>query len=114
MNLGIDIAYHSNGYVYHTLYDTPTAITKGSVQRAGENVFSVVMEIANSPLLQDPGEYRHGAMVFFDFMGLFMVHYPERIGVIINGITFIVTTLLILKKFFTVNKKGDTQQGGKV
>jgi hypothetical protein len=65
------------------------------------------MEMANSPLLKDPGEYRHGAMVFFDFMGLFMVHYPERIGVIINGITFVVSIVLIIKKFFLSKKKGE-------
>ncbi|KAK3709030.1 hypothetical protein QZH41_014908 [Actinostola sp. cb2023] len=105
---GIDIAYHSNGYVYHTSYDTPAAITKGSVQRAGENVFSVLMEMANSPLLKDPGEYRHGSMVFFDFMGLFMVHYPERIGTIINSVTFVVASLLILKKFFATKRKGES------
>ncbi|XP_031550512.1 endoplasmic reticulum metallopeptidase 1-like isoform X2 [Actinia tenebrosa] len=104
---GIDIAYHTNGYVYHTYYDTPAAITPGSIQRAGENVLTVVMEMANSPLLTDPGEYRHGAMVFFDFMGLFMVHYPERIGVIINGITFIFTVALIAKKMFISRKKGE-------
>ncbi|XP_001640905.2 endoplasmic reticulum metallopeptidase 1 [Nematostella vectensis] len=101
---GIDIAYITNGFVYHTQYDTPAAITKGSIQRAGENVFSVVKEIANSPLLEDPGEYRHGAMVFFDFLGLLMIHYPERIGVIVNGLTLVITVLCVLQKFLSSQK----------
>jgi len=108
---GIDIAYISNGFVYHTHFDTPSAITKGSVQRAGENVFAVVMEMANSPLLKDPGEYRHGAMVFFDFMGLFMVHYPARIGVIVNSVTFVLATIFILNKFFHLNGKQQINPG---
>ena len=109
---GIDIAYHTNGYVYHTYYDTPAAITPGSVQRAGENVLAVVMEMANSPLLTDPGEYRHGAMVFFDFMGLFMVHYPERIGVIINGITLFIAVALIARKIFISSKTEEFSKPG--
>ena len=37
-----------NGYVYHTKYDTESAIPPGSIQRAGDNVIAVVREIANS------------------------------------------------------------------
>ena len=47
---------------------------------------ALVRGVATSPLLAHPGEYRHGKVVFFDFLGLFMVVYPERLGAIINAI----------------------------
>ena len=42
-------------------------------------------ELANSPLLDDPGADKHGKVVFFDVLGLFSLVYPERIAVIINS-----------------------------
>lgn len=32
---GLDFAYVKNGYVYHTRYDVPDAITVGAIQQAG-------------------------------------------------------------------------------
>lgn len=34
--LGLDFAYVKNGYVYHTKYDVPEAITVGAIQQAGK------------------------------------------------------------------------------
>ena len=97
--LGMDLAYTANGYVYHTNYDTPRAVTAGSIQRAGDNILALVKGIVNSPFLANPGEYRHGAMVFFDFLGVFMVYYPERIGLVINVVTVFMVYLCVIKKF---------------
>lgn len=48
-------------------------------------MLSMVKELANSPLLGDPGSDKHGKVVFFDVLGLFSVVYPERMAVIINS-----------------------------
>ena len=60
----MDLPYIANGYVYHTNYDTPAAFTPGSIQHAGDNILALVKSIVNSPFLADPGEYRHGSMMF--------------------------------------------------
>lgn len=107
----MDLAYTANGYVYHTDYDTPAAVTPGSIQRAGDNILALVKSIMNSPFLADPGEYRHGAMVFFDFLGVVMVHYPERIGFVLNIVTAAVAVLCLIKKFIGFPAKKTTVEG---
>ena len=107
----MDLAYTANGFVYHTNYDTPEAVTPGSIQRAGDNILALVRDVVNSPFLSDPGEYRHGAMVFFDFLGVAMVHYPERIGLVINIVTAFVAVLCLVKKFVGFPAKKDSSKG---
>ena len=70
-------------------HDTPDRIPDGSIQRAGENVMSMVRALGVSPLLEDPGEDRHGKVVFFDILGLFSVVYPERLALIFNTLVLV-------------------------
>ena len=49
--------------------------------------------IVDSPLLADPAEYRHGRMIYFDFVGLFMIILPVRLGTLINVLAIILVTL---------------------
>ncbi|KAK3090660.1 hypothetical protein FSP39_013471 [Pinctada imbricata] len=95
---GIDIAHVSNGYIYHTKNDKPKFIPDGCLQRAGENILALMTNIASSPKLADPGVDRHGEMVFFDVVGLFMVHYPKRIGTVINSVVVALAFFYIIKK----------------
>ncbi len=81
---GLDIAYMKNGYVYHTGYDQEDAIPPGSIQRAGDNFLEVVKYIANSEELAHPESQDNSNAVFFDFLGMFLVNYPESRGVVIN------------------------------
>ena len=99
MCIGIDIAYVSNGYVYHTTRDLPEAITPGSVQRAGENLLGMLIRLSQSPLVADPSGDQHGAMVFYDLLGLYLVLYPQRIGWILNSLVAAVTFVCIVLKF---------------
>ncbi|CAG0879849.1 unnamed protein product [Darwinula stevensoni] len=73
---GLDIANIHNGYVYHTSNDIPEHITPKSLQRAGNNILALVKAIGNSDTLQDQqGPDKSQKMVYFDFLGLFMVVY---------------------------------------
>ena len=54
--------------------------------------------LADSPLLSDPGEYRHGKLIFFDLVGLFMIHYPARIGTIVNAVVSAVIFIGMARK----------------
>ncbi|CAC5360627.1 unnamed protein product [Mytilus coruscus] len=95
---GLDIAYIANGYIYHTQHDKPQYIPSGSIQRAGDNLLSVIKHLCSNEQLEDPGADQHGTMVFFDFLGLFMIYYPSRIGAVFNcGLLAIVSVTLLLK-----------------
>ena len=90
-------------------FDTPSRIPDGCIQRAGENVVALVKEVANSPLLVDPAEDKHGKMIFFDLLGLFSIAYPERLAIIIN--TFFV--LLSVVTIYASIAKGKGANDGK-
>ena len=92
-----------NGYVYHTPYDTLERIPAGCMQRGGENLLALVRELANSPLLTDPGAYRHGNSVFLVVGTWFMVVYPARIALIMNSVIVAGVMLRIITR-----KKGKT------
>lgn len=103
----------SNGYVYHTKRDLPDAITPGSIQRAGENLLEMVKQLSESPLVANPGGDRHGAMVFYDFVGLFLVVYPQRIGWILNALVATLTYVSIgLKLVSRSTSGGATKSNG--
>ena len=77
--VGIDIAYASNGYVYHTRYDNASIIPNGSIQRAGDNVLAVTKALTKSPHLLQGDNTKEGKIVFFDLLGCFMILFPQSI-----------------------------------
>ncbi|XP_046366500.2 endoplasmic reticulum metallopeptidase 1-like [Haliotis rufescens] len=95
---GLDIAHVKNGYVYHTKYDRPDMVQPGCLQRGGENLQALLVTLATSKQVIDPGEDKHGNMVFFDFIGYFMISYPQRVGVLINWSIVAVVLLSIFRK----------------
>uniref|UniRef100_A0A8C0V5V2 Endoplasmic reticulum metallopeptidase 1 n=1 Tax=Cyanistes caeruleus TaxID=156563 RepID=A0A8C0V5V2_CYACU len=95
---GIDLAFIENGYIYHTEYDTSDRILTDSIQRAGDNILAVLKYLATSEKLAKSFEYRHGNVVFFDILGLFVLAYPARVGTIMNYITATVAFFYLSKK----------------
>ncbi|NXD92523.1 ERMP1 metallopeptidase, partial [Chaetorhynchus papuensis] len=95
---GIDLAFIENGYIYHTKYDTSDRILTDSIQRAGDNILAVLKYLATSEKLAKSFEYRHGSVVFFDILGLFVLAYPARVGTIMNYITAAVAFFYLSKK----------------
>ncbi|CAM4663254.1 unnamed protein product [Leuciscus chuanchicus] len=103
---GIDLAFIENGYIYHTKYDTPERIHIDSIQRAGDNILSVLKHLVMSDELADSSEYRHGNMVFFDLLGLTVVAYPARVGTIINLMAAVATVIYLGRKCLMTSSVG--------
>ncbi|XP_073691638.1 endoplasmic reticulum metallopeptidase 1-like isoform X2 [Garra rufa] len=95
---GIDLAFIDNGYLYHTKYDTPDRIHNDSIQRAGDNILSVLKHLTMSDELANSTEYRDGNMVFFDVLGLTMVIYTVHVGTIINYTAAIAAVIYLAVK----------------
>ena len=93
---------------YPLRYDVPSAIPDASIQRAGENVQAIIREVSTSSLLRDPGEDRHGKVVFFDLFGKMVVVYPERVGAILNTLVGIASLLSI---YFATSKGKEVKKG---
>ena len=66
---------------------------------------SLLMTLASSPQVVNPGDDKHGSMVFYDVVGLFMVYYPQRVAVIINWTVVILMLVYFGKK--VSNSKGE-------
>ncbi|KAJ3649732.1 hypothetical protein Zmor_021456 [Zophobas morio] len=81
--VGFDMAFFKNGYRYHTQYDDFEHIPLGSFQHVGDNVLSLVRSLANAPEVASP-KSDPGKVVFFDFLGLFMVSYTQTVASVIN------------------------------
>lgn len=64
----------------------------------GDNILAVLRYLLMSEKLADSSEYRHGNMVFFDVLGLFVVAYPARVGTILNYVVAAATFLYLAKK----------------
>lgn len=86
---GLDFAWSTNGYVYHTKFDTIDQIPLGSLQRTGDNILALAKGMALGHQLSDVEKYRAGNLVFFDFLGAFVVRWPMFIADIINISTVI-------------------------
>ena len=91
----MDLAYITNGYVYHTIHDNSNAIPPGCMQRTGENVLAALRGLVCTDEIVKPSYSRHGKIVFTDVLGLFAILYPQRLGNILNYSISIITLALI-------------------
>lgn len=102
---GLDLAYCSGGWKYHTKFDHIRYVTKDSIQNTGNNVLGLVKLMANSDELKNPPE--GNPAVYYDFWGLFLVSYAKTTGAVINiivsilavSIPYLVQTKLKVKNF---------------
>ncbi|KMY93170.1 endoplasmic reticulum metallopeptidase 1 [Drosophila simulans] len=92
---GLDIAQFSNGYVYHTAFDSFDVVPGRAVQNTGENILSLVRALSNASELYNTKEHSTGHAVFFDFLGLFFVTYTEKTGIILNYCFAVASVLLV-------------------
>lgn len=74
---------------------------------SGENVLATLKLMATSSKLCNPGEDKHGSMVFFDVLGFFIVAYPQRLANILNWTTFVYVYVAFLKRMLRNRNSGN-------
>ncbi|KAL1493675.1 hypothetical protein ABEB36_009373 [Hypothenemus hampei] len=94
---GLDFAWSANGYVYHTKFDSIKHVPLGSLQRTGDNILALARGMAQGHQLSNVDEYRHGNLVFFDFLGAFVIRWPMLVADVINVVSVIVSFYCIFK-----------------
>ncbi|XP_046389078.1 endoplasmic reticulum metallopeptidase 1-like [Ischnura elegans] len=82
---GLDFAWSSNGYVYHTSLDAAAAVPAGTLQRTGDNILALVRHLTSSPELAHSKKDNHarskaGQPVYFDILGIGVVRWPMVAG----------------------------------
>ncbi|KAH8371341.1 hypothetical protein KR093_007019, partial [Drosophila rubida] len=105
--IGLDMGQIVNGYIYHTKYDVVELISYESLQNTGDNVLSLVRALANAPELKDIQAHKTGHAVFFDFLGLYFVHYSEATGEYLN---FGVAGAALVLVFISIWRMSDVSQ----
>ncbi|XP_013111716.2 endoplasmic reticulum metallopeptidase 1 [Stomoxys calcitrans] len=107
---GLDMAHALNGYIYHTKYDTFHNLERGTYQTTGDNVLALVWALANADELTNPEDHAEGHVVFYDFLGWFMVAYTETIGIIVNVCVSCCAIIFIFLSVFLMSALGDKDQ----
>ncbi|XP_047536484.1 endoplasmic reticulum metallopeptidase 1-like [Vanessa atalanta] len=69
---GVDLAWSSNGYVYHTRLDTASRVPPAALQRTGDNVLALTLGLLSNERLELATE-RERQPVFFDVVGAFVI-----------------------------------------
>lgn len=97
---GVDFANVDNGFVYHTKFDNGMLVPLGSYQHTGDNMLALVQALANSSSLENVDQ-SGVSMVYFDFFGLWFIHYSKTTGALVNTVMIILsllTTFVLLQK----------------
>ncbi|XP_031849002.1 endoplasmic reticulum metallopeptidase 1 [Nomia melanderi] len=87
---GLDFAWSTNGYVYHTKFDNIDQIPLGSLQRTGDNILALLQGIVLDSNLSEAIQNNPGNLVFFDFLGAFVIRWPQYMASTINVVSIIV------------------------
>ncbi|XP_026679415.1 endoplasmic reticulum metallopeptidase 1-like [Diaphorina citri] len=87
----LDFAWNKNGYVYHTRLDTTAQIPLATLQRTGDNILPLLLNLVNSKQLIAVHEYSEGSLIYFDFVGIFFVCITST-----NTVLMCLTTLSIV------------------
>ena len=66
---GLDIAYITNGYIYHTTHDKSEYIPDGTIHRSGLNILALTKALLNADGLKAPLDNERATPVYFDFLG---------------------------------------------
>ncbi|XP_077288076.1 uncharacterized protein LOC143912654 [Arctopsyche grandis] len=88
---GMDFAFGRNGQVYHTKYDKADYIPMGSHQHLGDNILGLIKSLGFAPELNDLPENTDGEIVYYDYLGWFMIFYSVEGGIALNVIGIIIS-----------------------
>ncbi|KAG8237643.1 hypothetical protein J437_LFUL013621, partial [Ladona fulva] len=96
---GLDFAWSSNGYVYHTSLDSAVQVPAGTLQRTGENILALVRHLTSSHELARTKEIdslRPGQPVYFDVLGAGVARWPMIAGDAISFSSIVAATLSVV------------------
>lgn len=102
--LGLDFAWSANGYVYHTKFDAIDQIPLGSLQRTGDNILALAKGMAQGHQLSEVEKHSQGNLVFFDFLGAFVVRWQMIVGDTVNIFAVIFSICTLYWNFQEANK----------
>lgn len=79
------------------------------MQRTGDNILALAKGMARGHQLSNVESHRAGNLVFFDFLGAFVVRWPMHVGDIINILT-------VIASLYTVyaNLRENEEAGGEI
>ncbi|XP_046662135.1 endoplasmic reticulum metallopeptidase 1-like [Homalodisca vitripennis] len=103
---GLDFAWSSNGYVYHTKLDNAAQIPLGTLQRTGDNILPLVLRLVAAPEMGNVSAHRAGNLVFFDFLGAFIVTWSEPMAAFVNIAVVIVSIYVVRWNMKDTNRQG--------
>uniref|UniRef100_A0A914PSD1 FXNA-like protease n=1 Tax=Panagrolaimus davidi TaxID=227884 RepID=A0A914PSD1_9BILA len=116
---GLDFAFAQNAYWWHTEFDEARRITKGSIQRAGENVLATLRYLLSQDSFDAADNTKSSIFVFFDFLGITTVSYSYLTAWIFNIIAVAAVFITIKRRkadfdtYKSVNKNNYLTQLGK-
>lgn len=77
--------------MYHTRFDNVDQIPLGALQRTGDNILALTQEIIHGDYLSDAdAQDTRGSLVFFDFLGAFVIRWPQYIASTVNIASIII------------------------
>uniref|UniRef100_A0AC34FYF9 Peptidase M28 domain-containing protein n=1 Tax=Panagrolaimus sp. ES5 TaxID=591445 RepID=A0AC34FYF9_9BILA len=95
---GLDFAFAQNAYWWHTEFDEARRITKGSIQRAGENVLATLRYLLAQDSFAAANNTKASIFVFFDFLGITTVSYSYVTAWIFNLIAAVAVFITIKRR----------------
>ncbi|KRT84651.1 hypothetical protein AMK59_725, partial [Oryctes borbonicus] len=69
----------------------------GSLQRTGDNILSLARGMAQGHQLSDIESHKAGNLVFFDFLGAFVVRWPMAVSDVINTLSVIFSIYTVIQ-----------------
>lgn len=83
--------------MYHTRFDTIDQIPLGTLQRTGDNILALTLGMARGHQLANIDSHRSGNLVFFDFLGAFVVRWSLAMSNLINTFAVIFSLYTIYR-----------------
>lgn len=97
--LGYDFAFARNGYRYHTKYDGFDNIPLGSYQHVGDNILALIKNLGHAPEITNSSEKSQEKIVYYDFLGLFMINYTVTSAFFLNISLAVLSVAVAIKAF---------------
>ncbi|KAE8739131.1 hypothetical protein FOCC_FOCC015360 [Frankliniella occidentalis] len=107
---GLDFAWYLNGYVYHTKNDNAAHVPLGSLQRTGDNMVALVSGLLSAEELSNTSKHKEGRIVFFDFLGAFIMFWSLHAGDFLNVITLALSMYSMMSNMKEAINRGLSQK----